>query len=253
MTQTYPLHKALAALCLVLLLALAACSAPAPARNDAAPMNEGAGEQMTDDDMAGDEMMDDMAGDEMMDDSMAGDGMADDGMTDDDMTDDSMAGDDTTNDDMSDDMTNDTMLPLWQTLPLVDARSGESFTLAGFQGQRVFVEPMATWCSNCRQQMENVREARAAAPDDAVFVALSVETTLSAAQLAQYADAAGFDWTFAVMTPELLQALVDEFGRTIGNPPSTPHFLIASDGSWSELTTGIDSPQALLAQIEALP
>jgi thiol-disulfide isomerase/thioredoxin len=265
MTPTYPVKKALVALALILLLALAACGAPAPASNNTLPMDEGAGEQIMDDEMGGDEMtdddmpagdmekMDDMAGDDMdkMDD-MPGDDMEKmDDMAGDDMDkmDDEMAGDG-----MADDaMTSDHPAPLWQTLPLVDARSGDTFTLAGFQGRRVFVEPMATWCSNCRQQLENVRAAQASAPEDAVFVALSVETSLSAAQLAQYAEAAGFDWTFAVMTPELLQALVDEFGRAIGNPPATPHFLIASDGSWSELATGIDSPEALLAQLEALP
>jgi thiol-disulfide isomerase/thioredoxin len=265
MTPTYPVKKALVALALILLLALAACGAPAPASNNTLPMDEGAGEQIMDDEMAGDEMTDDdmTAGDmDKMDDEMAGDDMDKmDDMAGDDMEKmDDMAGDDMDKmDDMpGDDMTNDhptndDTTPVWQTLPLVDARSGDTFTLAGFQGRRVFVEPMATWCSNCRQQLENVRAALPSAPEDAVFVALSVETSLSAAQLAQYAEAAGFDWTFAVMTPELLQALVDEFGRTIGNPPATPHFLLASDGSWSELATGIDSPEALLAQLEALP
>ena len=31
------------------------------------------------------------------------------------------------------------------TLPLVDARSGATFTLAEYAGKTVFVEPMATW------------------------------------------------------------------------------------------------------------
>lgn len=103
----------------------------------------------------------------------------------------------------------------WQTLPLTDARTGETFTLGGLEGT-VYVEPMATWCSNCRTQLGNVQAAQAQVGEgDVTFVALSVETTLEPAALAEYADEQGFDFTFAVMTPELLRALASEFGQSI--------------------------------------
>ena len=35
--------------------------------------------------------------------------------------------------------------PDWLTMPLTNARSGETFTLADFAGKTVFVHPMATW------------------------------------------------------------------------------------------------------------
>lgn len=143
-------------------------------------------------------------------------------------------------------------LPAWQTLPLADARSGEPFTFADFAGKTVFVEPMATWCGNCRRQLGNVQAAHAQlGDDDTVFVALSVETTIAPETLAQYADDAGFDWTFAVMTPEMLQELSGAFGQTVSNPPATPHFLILPDGSTTELVTGIEPSADIIAQIEA--
>ena len=37
----------------------------------------------------------------------------------------------------------------------------QTFTLADFAGKTVYVEPMATWCTNCRQQLGNVTEAKA--------------------------------------------------------------------------------------------
>ncbi|KPK07150.1 MAG: hypothetical protein AMJ56_13680, partial [Anaerolineae bacterium SG8_19] len=56
---------------------------------------------------------------------------------------------------MADDMAGDEAVgadrPAWQQLTLTNARTGETFTLADFGGQTVFVEPMATWCSNCRR------------------------------------------------------------------------------------------------------
>ena len=42
-------------------------------------------------------------------------------------------------------------------------------------------------------------------PEQVVFVGLSVETNLSSETLASYTSTHGFEWTFAVMTPELLQ------------------------------------------------
>ena len=136
----------------------------------------------------------------------------------------------------------------WQTLPLTDARTGETFTLAELEGT-VYVEPMATWCSNCRTQLGNVQAAQTQAEGDVTFVALSVETTLEPAALARYADEQGFDFTFAVMTPELLRALASEFGQSIANPPATPHFIRYPDGTWGELMTGFSPPDAVLSSV----
>lgn len=140
--------------------------------------------------------------------------------------------------------------PAWQQIALTNARTGETFTLADFEGQTVFVEPMATWCPNCRQQLTNVKAAKQQlAGDDVVFVALSVETNIDDATLASYADGGGFDWLFAVATPEMLEQLVDEFGRAIANPPATPHFVIRPDGTYTELATGIDPAGQIISQI----
>ncbi|KPK03931.1 MAG: hypothetical protein AMJ56_18315 [Anaerolineae bacterium SG8_19] len=142
--------------------------------------------------------------------------------------------------------------PAWQQLALTNARTGESFTLADFEGRTVFVEPMATWCTNCRQQLTNVREAKQQlANDDVVFVALSVETNIDDATLASYADGAVFDWLFAVVTPEMLEQLAGEFGRVIANPPATPHFIIRPDGTYTELVTGIEPADQIISQITA--
>jgi cytochrome oxidase Cu insertion factor (SCO1/SenC/PrrC family) len=235
----------------VLLLAMAACAGdttetaapPAPQTAAVDTMTEDAD---MDDGQESTESMDEAPHDVMADDDMA----ADESMADDTMADDTMADESTADESMSDDMmAQDTVaLAAWQTLPLTNARTGETFTLGDYAGQTVFVEPMATWCSNCRQQLTNVQQARVQlSSDDVVFIALSVETTISNEELARYADDLGFDWTFAVMTPELLQALAEQFGRTVSNPPSTPHFVIRADGSASELVTGIQSAEEIAA------
>lgn len=141
--------------------------------------------------------------------------------------------------------------PDWQSVELTNAATGEVFTLGSFAGQTVYVEPMATWCSNCRTQLGNVNAAMPEAGENAVFVALSVEGNLADEQLAAYAEREGFDMVFAVAPTELLQGLVDTFGRTITTPPSTPHFIIRADGTTTDLATGREAPEAILAQLAA--
>ncbi|MCA9896581.1 MAG: TlpA family protein disulfide reductase [Anaerolineales bacterium] len=240
---------------LLLALFLVACGGGAetavePSASDATTSEEMMdeskdGEEMMDESMDDEEMMEEESMDEEMADAEHEEGMAEMEETmeeaeamDDDMKDDDMA--------MGD-------LPLWKTTELTDVRTGETFTLADFAGKTVFVEPMATWCPNCRQQLGNVAGARAQLADreDVVFVGLSVETTLSGEELASYTDENGFDWIFAVVTPEMLVSLADSFGQTVTNPPSTPHFIIRPDGSTTDLTTGFESPEELLQSIEA--
>ena len=142
-------------------------------------------------------------------------------------------------------------VPAWQTIALTNAATGEQFTLADLGGKTLFVEPMATWCGNCRTQQGHVREAKAQLGEEVVFIGLSLETTLPAADLAGYAQDNGFDWTYAVMSQELLQGLADEFGRSITSAPSTPHFIVRPDGTFSELATGIHTADEIIAEIQA--
>ena len=126
--------------------------------------------------------------------------------------------------------------PDWAALPLTNARTGEAFTLADFAGKVVFVEPMATWCSNCRAQQRTVNGVIPQVDGEQyVFISLSVEPGLADSRLASYADQNGFDQIFAVATPELTSALVQQFGRGVTTPPATPHFTLAPDGTVSSL------------------
>ena len=133
------------------------------------------------------------------------------------------------------------------------APDGSTFTPADFAGKTVFVETFATWCSKCRQQLGDTNQAAAQAGDRAVFLVLSVETDLDPAVLPDYRSRNGFDHLahFGVLTPESLATFVDQFGRSVANAPSTPKFTVAPDGTLSELTTGFESVEEILAQLEA--
>lgn len=137
--------------------------------------------------------------------------------------------------------------PDWHNLILTDAATGESFTLADFAGQTVLVEPMATWCTNCRRQLGNVNNAMAQLDGQPfTFIALSVAENIADADLAAYARREGLNMRFAVATPELLTALTEQFGRAAITPPSTPHFIIGPTGTTSDLQLGSKSADALV-------
>ncbi len=243
---------------LFLALVLVACggteTAVEPGTAETAASEEMMDESMDDEEMT-DESMDDaemMDGEEMTDESMEDD-MAmtehEEGMAELEETMEEM-------DDMTEEMDEEMAMsnaPAWMSIALTDVRTGETFTLADFAGKTVFVEPMATWCTNCRQQLGNVAAAKAQLGDseDVVFVSLSVETNIGNGDLANYTEETGFDWVFAVATPEMLISLADTFGQTITNPPSTPHFIIRPDGSTTDLATGYEGPEELLQNIEA--
>jgi thiol-disulfide isomerase/thioredoxin len=231
-------------LLLVALLVLAACG------GDGA---ETAVDPSTSETTVDDEMMDASVEDEEMMDTSEDESMADDtavteheeGMEE---TEETMEDMEETAEEMA--MTD---APAWMTIALTDVRSGETFTLADFAGKTVFVEPMATWCTNCRRQLGNVSQAKAQLGDseDVVFVSLSVETNIGDGDLANYTQETGFDWAFAVATPDMLVSLVETFGQSITNPPSTPHFIIRPDGSTTDLTTGYEGPEEILQNLEA--
>jgi len=141
----------------------------------------------------------------------------------------------------------------WATLELTNARTGETFTMSDFAGKTVYVHSMATWCGNCRASQSSLRDnvVPEVSTDDVVFVSLSVETSISADDLASYANNNSFDWVFAVMTPEMLAALSQQFGRSVTTPPAQPHFIIRPDGATTDLLTGNPSPSSVIDSLQA--
>ena len=145
----------------------------------------------------------------------------------------------------------------WLDHPLIDAATGEPFTVRGLEGSVVLVETMATWCSNCRRQLGHLAAAAAELGGEAAegvpvaFVVVSVERGLEPARLAAYAEREGFPFRFVVADDELLRALAERFGRVVLNPPATPHVVVAPGGRVGALSTGFEAPEALVARLRA--
>jgi thiol-disulfide isomerase/thioredoxin len=132
---------------------------------------------------------------------------------------------------------------------LVDVRTGEAFTLGELAADHpVLVETMAIWCTTCRAQQRQVVEAHAQAEFHSVGI--DVDPNERADDLAAYAEAEGFDWRFAVADSELVQLLTDRYGPGVTNPPSTPTFIVSTDGTVRALEFGRVRPaEELVAEL----
>jgi thiol-disulfide isomerase/thioredoxin len=138
----------------------------------------------------------------------------------------------------------------WRESPLVGVRTGETFTLGDFAGRTVFVQMMGTLCAPCRTAQQTLREVRSQlAGEDHVFISLDVETGAGNDTLSQYAENEGFDWLFAVASPEMMAALTREFGRAVVDLPSTPYLIIYPDGTTSPLHTRLQTVEHLIEQV----
>jgi cytochrome oxidase Cu insertion factor (SCO1/SenC/PrrC family) len=136
----------------------------------------------------------------------------------------------------------------WRTAALRDVRSGETLVINDLGGRLVIIEPMATWCTNCRQQQNEAREALDRLDrDDIVYISLEVDPGETEAGLAAYADQHDYRWHFVVGSTEVLRSLAEVFGDQVLSPPSTPEVIVSPDGD-AEISFGLSRADELEAR-----
>lgn len=132
-------------------------------------------------------------------------------------------------------------------IELTDAATGETFTLASLAGEVVAIEPMAIWCSNCKAQQNNVKDAYADIADAGVtYISLGIDPGENSDALARYAERNGFEWTFVKSPTELSSELRDLFGPQILSAPSTPLIVLDANGEVFTQEWGFHNPDSLL-------
>jgi len=142
--------------------------------------------------------------------------------------------------------------PSWFNLALTDVRTGENFKIADFSGKVVLLEDMATWCPNCLEQQKQVKEMlqQMGMLNDLVVIGLGVDINENAALLKSYADQNGFDWKYAVATPEVARQISTLYGAQFLNPTPTPMMVIDRRGNVFLQDFGIKSADMLQKALE---
>jgi len=124
----------------------------------------------------------------------------------------------------------------WRSMELTPVRGGDPFTVDGFD-RPVVLETFAVWCPKCERQQRRLRNL----DDSVVVVSLNTDPNEDAAKVRAHAETKGFDWRFAVAPPAMTKALIDAFGPTVTNAPSTPVIVACQDGSAEFLSGRIHS------------
>ena len=137
----------------------------------------------------------------------------------------------------------------WRTTELVDVRTDETFTIAGFDAP-VLLETFAVWCPVCTNQQRRIaalHERR----EGFVSVSLNTDPNEDAGRVREHLDRHGFDWRYAVAPPEMTRSLREAFGSVVLSPTQAPVVLRCADGSARLLETGVKSADTLAEHLES--
>lgn len=142
--------------------------------------------------------------------------------------------------------------PAWFSASLTDVTNGESFTIQDYQGKVVLVETMATWCSNCFKQQNEVIKLHEMLGERSDFISLGVaiDPNEDAEILKAYIQKNGFDWKYVVSPVEVSREISQLYGDQFLNPPSTPMLIIDRHGEAHPLPFGIKNAADLQKAIE---
>jgi len=168
------------------------------------------------------------------------------------MADDAMPESDEMTDEMTDETADMMESPAWFGATLMDARSGQTFTINDFKGKVVLVETMAMWCSNCLKQQTQVKALHEALGmrDDFVSIGLDIDPNENIDALKGYVEDKGFDWYYAVSPVDVSREIASLYGDQFLNPPSTPILVIDRHGEAHPLPFGIKSADDLQQAIQ---
>jgi len=142
--------------------------------------------------------------------------------------------------------------PEWFDMELVDAQTGETFTMNDYAGKVVLLETMAMWCPNCIVQANEIRNLHEALgnPEDLISVSLDVDVNEDSDSLKEYAQGYGFDWHFAVAPLEVARSLGNLYTAQYLNPPLAPMLIIDRNGNVHHLEYGIKDAETLQKAVE---
>ncbi len=144
------------------------------------------------------------------------------------------------------------MTPVWFQATLTNARTGETFTIADFQGKVVLVETLAMWCTNCLRQQQQVKALHEmlGAREDFISIGIDIDPNENATVLAGYIEKNGFNWLYTVAPTEVAREIGQLYGDQFLNPPSTPMLIIDRHGEAHPLPFGIKSAESLLEALQ---
>lgn len=138
----------------------------------------------------------------------------------------------------------------WKTFPLLDVRTGKTFTVSDFVGKPILVESFAVWCPVCTKQQQEIQKLHQELGEAFVSISLDTDPNEDAAKVLEAVQERGFAWRFAISPAELTKTLIDEFGPAVVNAPIAPIILVCDDQSTRFLGRGTKDVEELKTEIQ---
>ena len=147
--------------------------------------------------------------------------------------------------------------PAWMDIPLTNVMTGQEFKIGDFKGRLVFLQPFAKWDPTSLEQEEELQKLKQTEGDATVYVSLDIGAegvgtgvADDEAMLKEFAEKHGFDWYFAIPPDELMDALIEDFGRGVASPRGVPLVLVCENQSTRFLGGGVKPVSKLLSELE---
>jgi cytochrome oxidase Cu insertion factor (SCO1/SenC/PrrC family) len=140
----------------------------------------------------------------------------------------------------------------WFGATLANASTGKTFSINDYKGKVVLVETMAVWCTNCKQQQDNIKafHTQLGMQSDLVTVSLDIDPNENLDTLKAYVNKTGFDWLYAVPSADVSREIAKLYGDQFLNPPSTPMLIIDRKGIAHPLPFGIKTADDLYKAVD---
>jgi hypothetical protein len=144
--------------------------------------------------------------------------------------------------------------PEWTTIPVIDSKTGQSFTIKDKLGKVIVVEGMATWCPSCWAQGRELKTFLSGIKDTSnlVVIGLSLDTKESATDLNDYAKIGGYSWQFVTSTIPLYRDMGNRYGASYLDPTLGPMFIIDKEGQIKNYRRGLIRADELTQIIQPL-
>jgi cytochrome oxidase Cu insertion factor (SCO1/SenC/PrrC family) len=131
--------------------------------------------------------------------------------------------------------------PIWLTVPVTSASSGETFSIDSLNGKVVLVEGMATWCPTCWAQGKEIKTLLDSLNKRSDFVAISLalDTNEDAEALKEYARIGGYTWNFVTSTTPMYRDIGNRYGATYLDPTFSPILIVDKKGKIHNYRKGL--------------
>ncbi|MCF7866406.1 hypothetical protein K9L67_02275 [Candidatus Woesearchaeota archaeon] len=136
----------------------------------------------------------------------------------------------------------------WKDIELKDVKTSENFKVSDFEGKKVFLETFAVYCSNCKNQQDELKTIYD--EDELIIISLNTDPSEDENKIKEHIEKNNYSWKYSIAPVIMTERLMEEFGFIITQSAQAPIVLVCEDGSYSLLPTGIKNAEKLEEAIE---